>query len=140
MNESREAAWYRDGLQFECTQCGDCCRGHGYVWVDTDEIERLAAHFGLEHQEFCQRYLRRVNGALCLLDKPNLDCIFWQEGPGCTVYEARPGQCRSFPFWQENLRSPEDWRRIERTCPGSGTGRSYDLYEIQAIARGESET
>lgn len=140
MSEWREAAWVRDGLQFECTQCGDCCRGHGYVWVDEDEIERLAAHFGLEPQEFCRRYLRLINGALCLLDKPNLDCIFWERGPGCTVYEARPGQCRSFPFWQENLRSREDWRQIERTCPGSGSGRSYDLYEIQAIVRGESET
>ena len=140
MSEERETAWYGDGLQFECTRCGDCCRGHGYVWVEADETERLAAHFEVEHQEFCRRYLRLVDGALCLLDKPNLDCIFWEEGPGCTVYAARPGQCRRFPFWKENLRSDEDWRRIEHKCPGAGTGRSYDLYEIQAIVRSESGT
>ena len=23
-----------DGLCFECTGCGDCCRGEGYVWVE----------------------------------------------------------------------------------------------------------
>ena len=36
--------WYADGLQFECTQCGDCCTGApGYVWVNKSEIEALAA-------------------------------------------------------------------------------------------------
>ena len=39
--------WYKDGLQFECSQCGDCCTGApGYVWVNKQEIAALAADIG----------------------------------------------------------------------------------------------
>ena len=40
--------WYRDGLQFECTQCGNCCTGDpGYVWVTPEEIKAIAAKDGI---------------------------------------------------------------------------------------------
>jgi hypothetical protein len=39
-----EHPWYKDGLRFTCTGCGDCCTGApGYVWVNKEEIEALAA-------------------------------------------------------------------------------------------------
>ena len=37
--------WYADGLNFTCTQCGNCCTGGpGFVWISREEIVRLAAH------------------------------------------------------------------------------------------------
>ena len=37
--EEKEQPWYKDGLGFQCTQCGDCCTGApGYVWINAAEI------------------------------------------------------------------------------------------------------
>lgn len=131
-----EAPWYRDGLAFECTRCGACCTGApGYVWVGEEELRRLAGHLGLSPEAFAGRYVRRVGPRLSLVERPNGDCIFWDRGSGCTVYPARPVQCRTWPFWPENLETPEDWSRTARRCPGSGRGRVYSLEEIEDSAR-----
>jgi hypothetical protein len=54
-------------------------------------------------------------------------CVFFAEGK-CSVYSARPAQCRTFPFWLKNLRSEEAWNRAAQKCPGIGAGplRSRD--------------
>jgi len=49
----------------------------------------------------------------------------------CRVYQVRPRQCRTWPFWESNLRTPEMWAQTCQVCPGSGTGRLYQLEEIQ---------
>ena len=48
-----KSLWYRDGLRFECTQCGKCCTGApGYVWVDDDEVEALSIRARNERKRF----------------------------------------------------------------------------------------
>ncbi len=131
-----EAPWYRDGLAFECTRCGACCTGApGYVWVDPAEIARLADHLGLPFETFTRRYVRQVGERLSLLEQPNGDCIFWNRDAGCTVYPARPEQCRTWPFWSENVETPEDWQHVCRICPGAGQGRLHSLVEIEDAVR-----
>lgn len=127
--------WYKDGLRFECTQCGACCTGApGYVWVDADEIARLAAFRGETLEQFSKTFVRRVGNRLSLIERPGGDCIFWDKGAGCTVYPARPVQCQTWPFWPENLEDAEAWDHVTRVCPGSGTGQLYSLEEVQASA------
>ncbi len=129
--------WYRDGLGFACTQCGDCCTGApGYVWVDPDEIARLAEHRGETLEQFSKRFVRRVGNRYSLVEKPGGDCIFWSREAGCTVYPARPVQCRTWPFWPENIADRESWGRVCRACPGSGAegGRLFTVEEIRATA------
>lgn len=136
--ESRETSpggqsppWYFEGLRFECTGCGDCCRGQGYVWVDEGEIARLAGHLNLALESFGQRYLRRAKRRLALTEKPSGDCVFWDFHRGCTVYSARPGQCRDYPFWQKNLVRLGSWREVARECPGVGVGNLHSAEEIE---------
>ncbi|MBI5505251.1 MAG: YkgJ family cysteine cluster protein [Deltaproteobacteria bacterium] len=113
-----DASWYRDGLRFACTSCGRCCTGHqGYVWVSAGEAVALAEHLGLELDDFGRHYLRRVGMRLALLDGAGGDCVFLQ-GKLCSVYELRPAQCRSFPWWPSALASPESWRRTALECEG----------------------
>jgi Fe-S-cluster containining protein len=130
-----DAPWYRDGLAFECTRCGACCTGApGYVWVDPAEIARLAADRGVSPQEFSGRYVRRVGHRYSLIEKPGGDCIFWDRTAGCTVYAARPTQCRTWPFWSENIETPEAWEDVVRVCPGSGRGQWFSLEQIEDAA------
>jgi Fe-S-cluster containining protein len=124
--------WYRDGLAFSCTRCGACCTGApGYVWVEADEIERLATYRGETIEQFSGKFVRQVGERYSLIEKPGGDCVFWDKGSGCTVYPARPRQCQTWPFWPENVQTSEDWDRVRQVCPGSGNGRLYSLTEIK---------
>ncbi|MDX1383083.1 MAG: YkgJ family cysteine cluster protein [Thermoanaerobaculia bacterium] len=123
--------WYRDGLSFTCHGCGDCCRGEGWVWVDDAEAAELAEHLGIEVEDFRRSYLRRVGRRWSLVDNDEGDCVFWRDG--CSVYQARPGQCRTFPFWPENLRSEGAWGVVCLQCPGAGSGSRYSFADIQRI-------
>ncbi len=127
--------WYRDGLRFECTQCGNCCTGApGYVWVNKHEIQQLTAQVGMAtEEEFEDRYVRRIGIRNSLREFPNGDCVFFDtRSRRCTVYPARPRQCRSWPFWDSNLRNPAAWEETCRICPGSGQGRLYPSETIEA--------
>ena len=128
--------WYQDGLRFECTQCGDCGTGEpGYVWVSTREIEAIARHLEISVSEFRRRHVRKVKKRFSLVERANGDCIFYHDG--CIIYPVRPSQCRSFPFWRENLARASDWEDAAVSCPGMNTGRLYSIQEIGRIRNGE---
>ena len=134
MTENPEP-WYKDGLPFKCTGCGDCCTGApGFVWVNEDEIQALAKSIGeSDLDRFKRSFVRQIGVRQSLVELPNGDCIFFDNrNRNCTVYEARPRQCRTWPFWDSNLRSPESWRETCSDCPGSGEGRLYSLEEIES--------
>lgn len=132
--------WYGEGLRFGCSRCGRCCTIPGNVWVDEEEIARLAARLGLALDEFGRRYLRRVGSRLSLVEKGRHECVFWSPEAGCTVYRDRPRQCRTFPFWPENVATPDDWEAVVEDCPGAGEGRLYPHTEIVALGKGRGET
>jgi hypothetical protein len=105
--------------------------------VNREEAARLARFLGIPAAEFRRRYLRRAGRRYSLTERSNGDCVLYNRG--CAVYPARPIQCRSFPFWPENLRSLADWERAGRECPGVERGRLYSADEIQLIRRGEGD-
>jgi Fe-S-cluster containining protein len=125
--------WYKDGLKFRCTQCGDCCSGApGYVWVDETEIAELAKAMDMELETFQDRFIRRVGAKFSLVEYPDGDCILLDpETRKCLTYEGRPIQCRTWPFWNSNLRSESDWEITCEVCPGAGKGKLYTLGQIE---------
>lgn len=128
----KQRPWFANGLQFTCTQCGNCCTGApGYVWVTDAEIAALAARLGISVAAFEARYVRLVNGEKSLVELANGDCIFFDRLTRlCTVYEDRPRQCRTWPFWYSNISSPEDWQYTCSVCPGAGRGKLYTVEEV----------
>jgi Fe-S-cluster containining protein len=86
---------------------------------------------------FGRLYLRRIGARYSLVERANHDCIFWENG--CTVYEDRPEQCRTFPFWPEFIESEDAWSKIA-WCRGKDQGRLYPKDEIEKLARGEGAT
>ena len=130
-----ETPWYDEGLAFTCTKCGACCTGApGYVWVNAEEIARLAAFRGESVDDFGRQFVRQVGDQYSLVERPGGDCIFWDRRVGCTVYPARPIQCQAWPFWPENIASRDDWEHVTSVCPGSGRGRVFTVEEIRATA------
>lgn len=134
--------WYADGLRFECTQCGNCCTGPpGAVWFTDEEGDAMALQVGLEPDAFRKQYARRLGRRWTLKEhhtKHGYDCIFLDREtvPGkaiCGMYAARPGQCRTWPFWPENVRTQASWDRVksETPCPGMNTGALVPIEEIR---------
>jgi Fe-S-cluster containining protein len=75
------------------------------------------------------------------------DCTFLdrQTMPGravCSIYEDRPTQCRTWPFWPENIRTSRDWNAARRRtpCPGMGQGRIVPLEQIRVQRDATPET
>ena len=128
--------WYRDGLRFECSQCGHCCTGEpGFVWVNDEEVAAIAAAVGEPIDEFLAMRTRKAKGKRTLREKANGDCVFWDTRKGCTVYAVRPRQCRTWPFWESNVETPESWAETTKICPGSGEGTLIGIDEILARVR-----
>ncbi len=129
------AYFFDRGLRFGCTQCGGCCTGAtGTVFMNAHESGRIARHLGLEPADFLERYAYPVKGGHSLREVgENFACIFFRN-ERCTIYDVRPTQCRTYPFWAENVRSEAAWKKTCRDCPGIGQGRLYLRDEILAIA------
>lgn len=88
-------------------------------------------------KDFVAKYCRWANyyygkQVLSLLEKPNYDCIFWDNG--CTIYEGRPSQCRTYPFWAWIVKDKETWDDVAKECPGmrAANGRHWTFEEIEA--------
>ncbi len=136
------APWYRDGLRFSCTMCGNCCTGpEGVVMFTPEEGRAMAAKLDMPEADFLAKYARRVGNSRSLREKVTdfgNDCIFLdrQTIPGkavCGLYEARPAQCRTWPFWEGNLRSRKAWEDTKKhvPCPGMDTGPVHTLQQIR---------
>jgi len=128
--------WYKDGLEFACSQCGNCCTGApGYVWMNDAEIHAMAEYVNMPVADFITTYTRKVGIRVTLRERSNYDCVFFDSVKrNCTVYPVRPRQCRTWPFWDSNLKSPEAWEDVKLTCPGAGQGNFVSLEEIQRQA------
>ncbi|MBN1489861.1 MAG: YkgJ family cysteine cluster protein [Phycisphaerae bacterium] len=132
-----DGKWYREGLRFECTQCGNCCSGApGYVWLSREETTKIAAFLGIERDRFTREYTRRVGFKVSLIEKRDLDCIFLKRADGltsCKIHPVRPLQCRTWPFWTYNLRSAKVWAETAENCPGMNCGDVRDFATIEKL-------
>ena len=138
-NNNAKPKWYVTGLHFECSACGSCCCGpdEGYVWATRKEIELIAEFLQISVEQLRGKYTRKIDLRTSLLEKPtNKDCVFLTETSGkrgCSIYPVRPSQCRAWPFWPGNLRSPDDWNTAAMKCPGINRGKLYTLEEIEKL-------
>lgn len=88
----------------------------------------MAAHLGISTLRFTRTYLEKVDGWFRLKETGS-DCQFLKNNR-CSAYEGRPTQCRTWPFWPENM-SPRKWQKnVAEFCPGVGKGRVHSAKEI----------
>ncbi|MBV8094142.1 MAG: YkgJ family cysteine cluster protein [Acetobacteraceae bacterium] len=91
-----------DGQKLNCLKCpAFCCRMAGYVSVSRADIRRLAAFLGLTVREFEARHIVKINRKREKLIKAGYDtCQFLGQDRRCTVYPARPKDCRGYYCWE----------------------------------------
>ncbi len=160
--------FYADGLRFACARCSKCCTGEpGYVFLTKGDLRRLLDRFSLAFKDFFREYCTLVDTGLGLAlslresarqaddvarqasggdhrakpDKPSFDCVFWAPG-GCSVYDDRPIQCSTYPFWDSIISSSGSWEDEAFACPGIGKGelRSRSYIQERLLARRETGT
>ena len=131
--------WYVSGLAFDCQGCGGCCAGpeEGYVWLSDEETVAIAKFLGIAETEMRDKYVRRVSQRLSLREKkPSRDCVFLESDDQgqrkCSIYSVRPMQCRTWPYWPQNLTHPESWVAAGMRCPGVNRGEMLSFNEIEA--------
>ena len=93
----------------------------------------MAAGLSLSRKAAVDRFctVAEIGGfkQVSLAEQSNMDCVFWIDG-ACSIYEYRPLQCRSFPFWAPFLSTREDWDTLESMCPGVNVGEFQSAEEI----------
>ena len=105
----------------KCETCeGKCCTGEsGYIYLSQDEIVNIAKLLELDTQTFMQQYLYKKGYKYSIKEQVvsmSHDCIFFdREKNGCKIYEARPLQCRTFPFWDYFKNRVSE---LKQECPG----------------------
>ncbi|MCL2229570.1 MAG: YkgJ family cysteine cluster protein [Treponema sp.] len=144
--------FYASGLNFTCKRCSSCCRyDAGFVFLSEIDLEKIVSLLKTNRESFIKAYCRWVTDwkgeeVLSLREKSNKDCILWDGG--CTIYNARPFQCVSFPFWESIVSSAHSWEMAASGCPGINTGELHTKSSIdeciekrinEPIIKGESE-
>lgn len=122
--------WHKDGLRFKCTECGDCCKGEGVVWLTRDDCRVLAKGMEMTVQKFLESQTCIIDGRRALFPV-NGDCQFLDSKTNkCKVHDHKPKQCRTYPFWKSVLSSRGSWDLQKQRCEGINTGRLIKEDEI----------
>lgn len=113
--------------------CGKCCQVEGEVWLDTDEVADIACTLNVSAESFFEQYVDSArSGWVKLKNKVNDDasvsdnCIFLdsENRKSCTVYQSRPLQCRTYPYWPRLLTDESSWED-ESVVPDDQPGKHW---------------
>ena len=130
--------WYKKGIRFECQGSGQCCvsRGeYGYVYLNLKDRKAMAKELKLTTSIFTRKYCQKTDGSYHLKQNPKeIDCVFLKNNR-CQVYKARPTQCRTWPFWPENMNAKTWSQEVAGYCPGVGKGQLFTEKEIEDTLR-----
>lgn len=134
---SSSKPWFEaEPLRFRCTGCGDCCKQPGFVYVTRDEGDRIAKYLhGDVANAFTltgEYWTEQSDGDFVIEVFAGSGCPFLVDDT-CSVHAVKPMQCRTYPFWSENLTSPKRWRAEMTYC--EGIGPAGDIYKAVDILR-----
>lgn len=97
-----------------CLKCPSlCCKLAGYVAVSRADIRRLAKFLGLTVREFeAQHVVEKTRKGEKLIKSGYDTCQFLTDGRRCSVYAARPKNCREYVCWDQHDDTVYDYARF----------------------------
>ncbi len=113
--------------KIDCLECANCCKNHSPRFKQPD-ITRIAKRLGIKEGTLIARYL--------LLDEENdyvtrtTPCPFLAADNTCQIYEDRPGDCKRYPYTDEDVLLKRTTITLKNTmvCP-------ITFYVMQQIER-----
>tara|TARA_B100001964_G_C13921197_1_gene460286 strand:+ start:235 stop:684 length:450 start_codon:yes stop_codon:yes gene_type:complete len=130
---------YENGIKFQCQGSSNCCisRGsYGFVFLSKEDLLKLANFFKVSLFDFVKKYCHTTDRFVHLKEtRKNGECIFLFNNNKCGVYKHRPTQCRTWPFWSENM-NVKMWNKdVVNFCPGIGKGKLINKKKIEKFIK-----
>jgi len=124
--------WEKEEVRFECQKdCFKCCAKPGVVNFDKEDLEDASNYLGIPQSKFKKEFkLTRVKGYMEMAVEEDMPCPFLTF-EGCAIHPVKPKQCRTFPFWKENVVTRNDWKLTAGFCPGIGEGPQISADSIR---------
>lgn len=101
---------------FNCTQCGDCCKGYGGTYLSSMDIESIANYLGITADQFVADCTKVSGDRRLIRQGDNGYCVFWDQI--CTIHSVKPRMCRQWPYIRSILIDVGNWRAMAASCPG----------------------
>lgn len=89
--------------KYDCSKCPGYCCSYPVIALDRRDIERLARHHDVSFEAAQKAFTRTGHGHKNILRRKKDEhfgriCRFFDsKARRCSIYEARPAVCRSFP-------------------------------------------
>ncbi|MFP4522574.1 MAG: YkgJ family cysteine cluster protein [Fibrobacterota bacterium] len=114
--------WEKNQLSFDCVKgCVKCCKRDGLVYFSREDIKRASDFLRVSGAEFKRKYLCFWGSTHVVVINSGNKCPFLTV-EGCSIHEAKPEQCLSYPFWPEIADDINSWNEEKKFCPGIGRG------------------
>jgi len=125
--------WEKESLHFECeSDCFKCCTKPGIVYFDKSSIKNASKITKLSSTSFKKEFLKSYNGQWIHEVEKGNPCAFLTH-EGCAIHFGKPSQCKSYPFWRENMTSKSMWKFVGSFCPGIDSGPPIAVAAIRSF-------
>lgn len=126
------------GPIFQCTQCGDCCKGYGGTVISDKDARAIAEYLNMPLDRFIQTHCTYSGKQLMLAQKASGYCTFWDTL--CNIHPVKPKMCKAWPFIKSVLIDNDNWRIMAGSCPGMSANAPDEQIRtetLEAIKRQE---
>lgn len=123
-------------VSFQCSGCGECCRGDPdthYIELLPGEAKAIYKYLDIGRKAFERDYmvnLPAIGKGVRITEQGY--CSLLSSDKRCSVYEVRPLQCSSYPYWPEVMHSRATWNAEATRCEGINQGNAVKPEEIDS--------
>jgi Fe-S-cluster containining protein len=124
-----------DGL-FDCTRCGDCCKGFGGTYLTQKDVDAISRFLGITAEALLIRFTQLSGDRPVIAQQKDGYCVFWDKL--CSIHPVKPEMCRRWPFIRSVLVDVANWQAMAASCPGMNA-KASDQQIIACVKRSLEE-